>query len=219
MLDHFLNQSGLAYGNAVFSGNIIECLILRDGLADHSSVKFIRMEKCIYLFGKLRLQPQTFFGILTIDTNQNGIGQLIEIAVPQHRANQGIDGYIQIAVFQIHVAKDLFAILIQCRCSQHSLVTVQFQLHTRVHIQRNGGNYSMILLICAKAKADHQCQSCSQGGYSGPAKILFLCHRDHSSFLHLTIGENRIKNIGCGLLEGLPDPGFNFSIFHGSSLL
>ncbi len=235
LADDGLDQLGLAQGDAVFLRQGGQLVGLAYGLGQHGALKGIGAEQRVHLFGQLGLELRAFFGVVILHADEDGVGQLGQVAVAQHGAQQRVHCHVQVAALQLHIPKDNFAVLIQGFYGNYGFILIEPKLQAGVHIQGHHGGYRVGtgVAVDPQAQAKHQHQGGGQGGCPHPYRAGFFtiynCHFCSISFLLFALGENSIQDIGRGLFKCLlqflfcfpvrhamlsfPD---NFSVFSGS---
>ena len=136
VLDNLIDERCLAYGDAVLVCQFDELIVcVGDILAEYCAV----LEQCVDLACKLGLKCVCVIAINAGDRQQNGVLQLVDIAVLEHRTDDGVDRYIKVGVLKIHALEHLFAVGVKSGCGDDLLILVDLQLDAGVYIERNYG--------------------------------------------------------------------------------
>ena len=98
------DELGFAQGNAIGIRQLLQGAIGGDGLAEHRAGEGVGLQQGIDFLGQPGLQGRALGGVAVVHADENGVGQLAEIAIAQHGAHQGVDGHVQAAAGKIHVA-------------------------------------------------------------------------------------------------------------------
>ena len=207
LFDDPADQLCLAQGDAVGIGLCLQIAVLGDGLAQNGAVKSGCAQQLGDFLGQACLQVG---GILAVHADQDGIVQLADIAVSQHGADQGVDGHIQGAAAEIHVAHDNLTVVVQGGNGQDVFFLVDLNFNAGIDIQRNGGGHCAGgVALCAENAGDKQDQCRGDTGNATRPGILFLVfsHGD-VSFLFFAVSENRIQDIRRHMGDSLPNLAF-----------
>ncbi len=186
---------------------LLQGIVIHKGLPQHCSEKAVRLQQLVYFLRQLFLQPASLDRIVVVDTDQDRICQFIQITVPQHGADQGVDRHIDIAPRKIHVPHHDRSVFIQRFDLQHSLLFIHHDLNARIHLQRYGGCHLIIDLITVEQQSprpQHDQHTCGRH-HIFHNTLLFLCfrHHDHRSFPFFTVREDHIADIRNSVRIGL----------------
>ena len=221
--ENILNKLRLTKRDAILLRHLLELAAPDHGLAQHRGAERVRLEQPIDLRAQARLQVRSADGIVVIHTDQDGVRQLIEVGVLEHRADQSVDRHIQAAAGKVHIADDDPSVLIQRLYVQHPFLLVDLELHAGVDIQRDRRVHHMIHTVAFESKAApkeqaqarRRCDQRAQPCFS----LFFCCHGDYTSFLFITIGKNGIQYIRRSVFIRLPELFIQLPICHHRRLL
>ena len=82
--ENILNQLRLTKRDAILLRHLLELAAPDHGLAQHRGAERVRLEQPIDLRAQARLQVRSADGIVVIHADQDGVRQLIEVAVLEH---------------------------------------------------------------------------------------------------------------------------------------
>ena len=223
LIHQLLDQLCLAQRDAVFVGLGLQILILVHHLAQDGPVDGAGGHHCVHCLGELAFQLGGAGGVVVLHGDQDGVGQLIHIAVFQQRAHQGVHRHIQRGTLQVHAVQHGGGVLVQGGGPQHPLAAVQHQLDAGVHIQRNNGRGGLGLIVVNGASANGQNQaggSGQSGQTQGLAVFLFgilIRHGDYVSFPVITAKENAFHVVGCRVFQSGAQRLFHIAVGHCAS--
>ena len=82
--ENILNELRLAERDAILLRYLLELAAPDHGLAQHRGAERVRLEQPIDLRAQARLQIRSADGIVVIHADQDGVCQLVEVAVLEH---------------------------------------------------------------------------------------------------------------------------------------
>ena len=221
--ENILNKLRLAKRDAILLRHLLELAAPDHGLAQHRGAERVRLEQPIDLRAQARLQIRSADGIVVIHADQDGVRQLIEVAVLEHRADQSVDRHVQAAAGKVHIADDDPSVLIQRLYVQHPFLLVDLELHAGVDIQRDRRIHHMVHTVAFESKAAPKEQAQARRRCDQRAQpcvfLFFCCHGDYTSFLLITIGKNGIQHIRRSVFIRLPELFIQLPICHHRRLL
>ena len=108
-----LNQGGLAQRDLVLLREGRQFGILRDALGEHRGFHGVILENSADGLTDGLLKLGGTIRIVVFHRDQNGVLQVVQVAVLDHGTDQGVDGDLQIGSFQLHIAQNDLGILVQ----------------------------------------------------------------------------------------------------------
>ena len=213
-----LDQPGLAQGDAIGGGQLLELVVGGYGLTEDRAVKGLGLQQSVDLFGQLCLQGGGHVRILGVYADENGIGQFVQIPVAQHGTDEGVDGDVQTVAGKVHVAQDDPAVLVVRHDRQHALPPVDLDFHTGIDVQGHGGGHGVIGVVLMQAHPAPRQQQQGGGRACGPPGPLghgpFLGQDRHFCGLPLTAGKDGVQGIRRGVGKRLADFVLYILFFH-----
>ena len=134
-LGDLIHQLSLAHRDSVLFCFLSQFRLLFYGLTQYRSVKVLGMQQFADLQCQLFLQCLGIGLFLAVHADKNRIGQLSDVAVADHRADDRVHCHIQPASRQIHFPENNCSVLVQCDSFQHPLMAIDPQLDAGIHIQ------------------------------------------------------------------------------------
>ena len=172
-----LDQLRFSQGDSIVFRQLLLLRIGRKGLAEDRAAEIIGLEKLVDLLGQLFLKRFPLGGVFAVYADQDGIGDLAEITVSQHGADQGVDRQLQVAAAEIHVPGDDLCVFVPRDDLQDLFFLIDFDFDARVHIERHGGSDQMVDLIIARAaRGKDKRRRCAGGPFYPLWGLLFLWH-------------------------------------------
>ena len=223
LVHQLLDQLGLAQRDAVFVGLGLQVLILAHHLAQDGPVDGAGGHHRVHRLGELAFQLRGAGGVVVLHGDEDGIGQLIHVAVFQQRAHQRVHRHIQGGAGQVHAVQHSGGILVEGGGPQHPLAAVEHQLDAGVHVQRDDGRGGLGLIVVNRASANGQYQaggSGQSGQAQGLAVFLFrilIRHGDHVSFPVITAKENAFHVVWCRVFQSGAQRLFHIAVGHCAS--
>ena len=124
------------------------------------------MQDGVDLISQAFLKLRALGRILIVYADQDGVGQLIQIAVAEHRAYECVDGDVKVASLKIHIADYNLRVLVSGIYCEALFFFIYLNLNGRVYIQRDSGGNGIISPICLETghTADQKYKCCCNTG-------------------------------------------------------
>ena len=104
-LDELADELGLALGDVIAGGEGAELGVGRDGLADYRALEAAGAEGGLNHAGDALLQRGGAPGVAVGDGDEDGVPEVVEVAVGEHGANEGVHGHVELAAGEVHAAE------------------------------------------------------------------------------------------------------------------
>ena len=220
-----LNEGGLTGGNAVLLGLPAQLLVILEGLRKDGAVDLGAGQGGVGLGGELLLELLAPLHVVVLHGDEDGVGQLIHVAMLEQGADDGVHCHIHRHALQIQPFQNHLAVLV-LRCGgNYLLILVDLQFHAGVDVQGDHRGHCVVALIVVAGSAAHhdQCQA-GRYGQGHPfflarallGRILFR-HGNHNSFLRLTAGKDSLQVIGRGMGHCLLQAPLQLLVIHRGS--
>ena len=217
------NELCLALADAVLPGKPPQLVAARHRLAQNGGAECLRPQQIVDLRGQTIPKLRATGGIAVVHADEDGVCQLVEVAVFQHGADQGVHGNLQITAGEVHISHDDPAVLVQRLDLQHTLLFIYPDLHTGVDIQRHNSVHGVVGTIAqqTEAAAHQQTQAGRKSGqtHCPSSVIVCFCHLYCTAFLFAAMRKNSIQNIRSRMGIRLPDLFVEFTLCHSRILL
>ena len=217
-----LDQRRLAARDVVGGRQRIDAVVGRERLREDRALDAEPGQQRVDLSREPLLQRCRALLVVPLHGDEDGVGQLVDVAVLEQRADQRVDGDVELHAGEVHAVEQARRILIASHNADDALVLIDGELNARVHVEHDDCRALRGGVGTNDAQhADGQHRTGGDGGHGGdkrmrPAAALRLLRRGGQACRTLAqlLGIDRRR-----MIDGRADLFFNLFLvaflFHG----
>ena len=117
----------------------------------------------------LVLEGGGFLVVAVLDGDENGVGDVAQITVAQHRTDDGVGRHVQIGAFEVHIKQDLRGVRIERLRGEDLFLPADLETDAGVHVKRDDGVDGVRVLVSKEASDSSDEEEAECGDSDGEA--------------------------------------------------
>ena len=142
-------ELGLALGDAVLLGKRGGLAGGGDGLGEHRGLKAALAHGAVYHVADLLLQALGLGRVAVGDGDEDGVADVVQVAVHEHGADEGVDGDVEVGAGEVHVADDGPGVVVEGLDFDDLVGGVNYDVEAGVDVEGDYGVHDGVAGYCA----------------------------------------------------------------------